>query len=137
MMLPDLRHHRSRSSGPDSSSCVHAVLAPPQKSAHCSRTSTPLATHPAPDRNSIQRSENRSLQLLLGPQLVGVAALLLPAVGGTRRQAGVALAADHLLAVVLGGQGLEGGLDDTTAQAEDEVEGRLLLYHPRQYVILS
>ena len=49
------------------------------------------------------------------------------AVDGPRRQTGVALAADHLVAVVLGGKGLEGGLDDTTTEAEDQVESRLLL----------
>lgn len=38
----------------------------------------------------------------------------------------VALAADGLLAVVLGGEGLQGGLDDTTTQAQDEVKGGLL-----------
>lgn len=38
----------------------------------------------------------------------------------------VALAADGLLAVVLGGEGLEGGLDDTTTETEDEVKGGLL-----------
>ena len=54
-------------------------------------------------------------------------ALLLAAVGGARRETGVALAADHLVAVELGGQGLERGLNDTTAETEDQVEGRLLL----------
>jgi hypothetical protein len=38
----------------------------------------------------------------------------------------VALAADGLIAVVLGGEGLQGGLDDTTTQAQDEVKGGLL-----------
>lgn len=54
-------------------------------------------------------------------------ALLLTAVGGTRGKAGVALAADVLLAVVLGGEGLKGRLDDTTTETEDEVESGLLL----------
>lgn len=53
-------------------------------------------------------------------------ALLLTAVGGTRGKAGVALAADVLLAVVLGGEGLKGRLDDTTTETEDEVESGLL-----------
>jgi len=39
----------------------------------------------------------------------------------------VALAADSLVTVVLGGEGLEGGLDDTTAETEDEVKSGLLL----------
>jgi hypothetical protein len=38
----------------------------------------------------------------------------------------VALAADGLVAVVLGGKGLKGRLNDTTTKAEDQVEGRLL-----------
>jgi len=41
------------------------------------------------------------LQLLLGSELVGVAALLLSAVGGSGVVSRVALSADHLLAVVL------------------------------------
>lgn len=53
-------------------------------------------------------------------------ALLLAAVGGTRRQAGVALAADGLVAVVLGGEGLQGRLNDTTTETEDQVESGLL-----------
>ena len=57
--------------------------------------------------------------------MVGVTTLLLAAVDSAGGKASVALAADHLLAVVLGGKGLEGGLDDTTTEAEDEVEGRL------------
>jgi len=56
-----------------------------------------------------------------------VSALLLAAVGGARREAGIALAANHLVAVELGGQGLERGLNDTTAETEDQVKGRLLL----------
>ena len=38
----------------------------------------------------------------------------------------VALAADGLVAVVLGGKGLQGGLDDTTTQTEHKVKGGLL-----------
>lgn len=53
-------------------------------------------------------------------------ALLLAAVGGSRGQTGVALSADHLLAVVLGRKGLEGGFDDTATETEDEMEGRFL-----------
>ena len=41
------------------------------------------------------------LQLLLGSELAGVAALLLSAVAGSRVHSSVALSADHLLAVVL------------------------------------
>ena len=100
-----------------------------------------------------RRCANDLLELLLGAELVGVTALLLAlrvvsfdalrgafpscwvggavagtyAVDGPRRQAGVALAADHLVAVVLGGEGLERGLDDTTTETEDQVESGLLL----------
>ena len=47
--------------------------------------------------------------------------------GGGSEATYVALAADHLLAVVLGGKGLERGLDDTTTETEDKVKSRLLL----------
>jgi len=56
-----------------------------------------------------------------------VSALLLSAVGGTRGETGVALAADHLLAVVFGGKGFERWLDQTTTETEDQVESRFLL----------
>ena len=87
------------------------------------RYTTATCTSPGP----ITVVANSLLQLLLWAQLVGVAALLLAAVGGTWRKAGVALSADHLLAVVLGGEGLERWLNDTTTETEDQVEGRLLL----------
>jgi len=67
------------------------------------------------------------LQLLLGSELVGVAALLLSAVGGSGVVSRVALSADHLLAVVLLSEGLEGRLDDTTSESEDQMESGLLL----------
>ena len=63
------------------------------------------------------------LYLLLWSQLVCVTALLLSAVGGTGWESSVALSADHLLAVVLGGQGLERWLNNTTAKSEDQVKG--------------
>ena len=67
------------------------------------------------------------LELLLGAQLVGVAALLLAAVHGTRRQACVALAAHVLLDVVLASKGSKSGLNDTTAKAQHKVQRGLLL----------
>jgi hypothetical protein len=70
---------------------------------------------------------NRLLELLLGSKLVSVSTLALAAVGGTRRETSVALAADHLVAVELGGQSLQGGLDDTTTETEDQVESGFLL----------
>jgi len=48
------------------------------------------------------------------------------AIGGTWWKTGIALAANHLLAVILGGKGLKGGLNDTTTEAEDQVEGGFL-----------
>jgi len=42
------------------------------------------------------------------------------------RETYVALAADHLVAVELAGEGLERGLNEATAEAEDEMEGRFL-----------
>lgn len=38
----------------------------------------------------------------------------------------IALAADGLLAVVLGSKSLERGLNDTTTETEDKVKGRFL-----------
>jgi len=51
----------------------------------------------------------------------------LAAVGGTGRETSVALAADHLVAVVGRGEDAERRLNDTTTETEDQVEGRLLL----------
>ena len=67
------------------------------------------------------------LQLLLGSKLVGVTALLLSAVGSSGWESGIALSADHLIAVVLSSKHLQRGLDSSTTQAKDEMEGRLLL----------
>lgn len=54
-------------------------------------------------------------------------ALLLPAVGSTGREAGVALPADGAFYVGLSCERLERRLDDSSSQAENEVEGRLFL----------
>jgi hypothetical protein len=67
------------------------------------------------------------LELLLRAQLVAVATLLLAAVDGLDVQTSVALAADHLIAVRCAGEGGQGGLDEATAQAQDEVERGLFL----------
>ena len=56
-----------------------------------------------------------------------MAAALLPAVGGPGVEPGVALAADHLVRIVLLGQEPEGGLDDASPEPEDQVKGGLLL----------
>lgn len=56
---------------------------------------------------------NSLLQLLLGAQVVGVATLLLAAVGRPGVEASVALAADHFVAVVLLGEDAKGRLNDT------------------------
>lgn len=53
--------------------------------------------------------------------------LLLSAVGGTWGETGVALAADHLVTVVLAGEGLERWLDQTTTETEDQVKSGFLL----------
>lgn len=85
-------------------------------------------------------SAKHLLKLLLDAELVGVATLLLAAVLGTRWEAGVApgfevkrayatainsfhlLAADHLVAVVLLGEGGQRWLDHTTTKAEHQVQ---------------
>ena len=68
---------------------------------------------------------NSLLQLLLGADVAGVPALLLAAIGGPRVKTGVALAADHLVAVVLLGQDAQGRFDDPAAEAEHQVQCRL------------
>jgi hypothetical protein len=65
--------------------------------------------------------------LLLGTELVGVTTLSLTAVGSTRRKTSVALTADHLFAVVLGSQSLQGRFDDTTTETENQVKSGFLL----------
>lgn len=69
-------------------------------------------------------------ELLLGPDVVGVAALLLPAVGRPGVEAGVALAADHLVAVVLLGEDPQGGLDHTSPQPQHQVETQVFIIEP-------
>eukprot|EP01052_Picozoa_sp_SAG31_P007056 SAG31_NODE_332_length_17516_cov_3.552840_2_plen_123_part_00 len=64
---------------------------------------------------------------LLRPELVGVPTLLLAAVLGARVQPGVALTADHFIAVVFARQHHERRLNHTTPQPQDEVKSRLLL----------
>lgn len=48
--------------------------------------------------------------------------------GKRKRETYVAFPANHLVAIVLASQSLEGRLDDTTAETEDEMEGRFLYY---------
>lgn len=74
------------------------------------------------------------LDLLLWSELVGVTALLLTAVGGSRGKTGVALSADHLVAVVFGGEGLEGGFDDTASETENQVESRFLYKLKKKHI---
>ena len=64
------------------------------------------------------------LDLLLGAQVVGVAALL-AAVDSTGVQAGVTLAADHLVAVVFLSELAEGRLNDAASQTKHQVQGGL------------
>lgn len=54
-----------------------------------------------------------------------MATLLLPAVDSTGMQAGITLAADHLVAVVLLGKLAEGGLNDAAPQTKHQVQGGL------------
>lgn len=84
--------------------------------------------NPGPPKPFVNASTeaSRLLELLLWAELVGVSALLLAAVGCARWETGVALAANHLVAVELGSKGLEGWLDDTTTETEDQVESGLL-----------
>ena len=54
-------------------------------------------------------------------------ATLLAAVDSVGVQAGITLAADHLVTVVLLGELAEGGLDEATPQTKHQVQGRLFL----------
>jgi hypothetical protein len=74
-----------------------------------------LITIPAPNQPPL-------LYLLLRPQLVRVPTLLLPAIRSPRRQTRVAFPTDHLIAVVLAGEGFERGFDDTATETEDQVQ---------------
>ncbi len=56
-----------------------------------------------------------------------MSARLLAAIGRPGVEAGVALPANHLVAVVLLGQEAERGFNDPAAQAQHEVQGGLLL----------
>jgi len=56
-----------------------------------------------------------------------VSAFLLSAVGRTGWETGIALSADHLVTIELGGKSLERWLDNTTTETEDEMESRFLL----------
>lgn len=91
--------------------------------------------HPSSRRIPFQtphssHSMSRLLQLLLRPELIAVPTLLLAAVGRPWRQTCVALAADHLFAIVLRSQGLQRGLDDATTEAKHQVEGGFLQAAP-------
>ena len=70
-------------------------------------------------RLSYEVRECSLFELLLGSELAGVAAALLPAVGGARVHPGVADAADVLLAVVLLRQQPQGRLDHAAAQTQN------------------
>lgn len=70
-------------------------------------------------------SKRSLLQLLLGAQIVRVATLAFPAVGGLLVQTSVALSANHLIAVVLHRQDAERRLNDTTTKSQNQMKGRL------------
>ena len=75
---------------------------------------------------------NSALDLLLGSDVSPVTTLSLSAVLGLRGESGIALTADHLLALELSGKSSERGLNlegthTTTSKSEDEMEGGLLL----------
>ncbi|KAG5890652.1 hypothetical protein JTB14_034940 [Gonioctena quinquepunctata] len=74
-----------------------------------------------------KNGQNPALLLLLWAQVVGVTTLGLSAVGSPRVQSSVALAADHLVAVVLLGQNTQRRLDDTSSQTQYQMEGGFLL----------
>lgn len=78
-----------------------------------------------PPHTHTSRAFVRLLQLLLGSDVGGVSAGLLPAIGGSGVETSVALAANHLVGVVLLGQNPQRGLNDTTTQTEHQMESGL------------
>lgn len=113
---------------------------------HRSRPSFPLFRIRRPA--TFHCGASRLLQLLLRSELRRVTTLPLSAVGSSGRKSGVADSADLLVTlhskgtfhqslklhlrkrqthVVLVGQNLQGRLDDTTSQSQDQVQSRLLL----------
>ena len=76
--------------------------------------------------------DQSALDLLLGSDVAVVTTGSLAAVDSLQGKSGVALSANHLVALVLSGQGSERSLDlhgshTTASESEDEVKGRLLL----------
>merc|ERR1719330_214081 len=78
-------------------------------------------------RESLLWSTGRSLELLLRAEHVRVAALLLAAIHRPSVEAGVALAANHLVAIVLARQDGERWLNDASTKPKHKVQRRLLL----------
>jgi len=74
-----------------------------------------------------RRPMRRLLELLLGADAARATTLLLAAVGRARVQAGVALATDHLVTVVLLRQHAQRRLNDASTQTQHQVQRRLLL----------
>jgi hypothetical protein len=91
-----------------------------------SHTTTSTSSYYCPKhrQSPIKHRHNKSNSR---PELAGVSTAALPAVCRTWWKAGIALAADLLVAVVLGREHLQRGLDDAATETEDEVEGGLLL----------
>ena len=69
----------------------------------------------------------RLLELLLWADRRCVATFLLSAIRSSWMKTSVTFAADHFVTIVFLGQQAKSGLDDTTSETEDQVEGGLLL----------
>ena len=80
-----------------------------------------------PKAQPILRYSCSAFDLLLQPELVRSAALLLSAVGGAQGETSVALSAHLGVTIVRAGEGSQGGFNHTTAKAQNQVQGRLLL----------
>merc|ERR1719361_2129375 len=80
-----------------------------------------------PKMDPSSNSKSSLLQLLLHPQMVGVTALLLPAVGSTGMETGITFTTDHLVTIVLLCQQPQRRFDHTTSQSQHQVKSRLLL----------
>ena len=63
------------------------------------------------------------LQLLFWSEVVSVSTRLFSAISGSSMVSGIALSADHFVAIVFLGQYSQGGFDDTTSESEDQMKG--------------
>ena len=90
-----------------------------------------------PDDNTLSLHEQSLLQLLLGPDVRGVATLALTAVGSTGMKTSIALPANHLITVVFLGQHTQGRFNNTTTKTQYKMQRGNSLYMSSKTSCLS